>query len=74
LVLKLHSESALALQQGQCAVHGLQGVARVNGVDQVCDEFTVTVGLEGVASLLQLCTQGVVVVHMAMVQHSHAGW
>jgi hypothetical protein len=39
----------------------------------VRNEFAVTVGLKGVTAFLQLSAQGVVVVHMAMVQHSYAG-
>jgi hypothetical protein len=45
----------------------------VDGVDQVRDEFAITVGLKGVTAFLQLSAQGVVVVHIAQVQHSDAG-
>ncbi len=71
--MKLHRKRALPLQQGHGALHGLQRVAWVDGVDQVRDEFAVTVGLKGVTAFFQLRAQGVVIVNMAMVQHSDAG-
>lgn len=73
MIVKLHRKRALPLQQGHSALHGLQRVAWVDGVDQVRNEFAVTVGLKGVTAFLQLSAQGVMVVHMAMVQHSYAG-
>ena len=71
--MKLHRKRALPLQQGHGALHGLQRIAWVDGVDQVRDEFAVTVGLKGVTAFFQLSAQGVVIVNMAMVQHSDAG-
>jgi hypothetical protein len=78
MVVKLHRKRTLPLQQGHGALHGLQRVAWVDGVDQVCDEFAVTVGLKGVTAFLQLSAQGVVVVHMpwcsTATRGSEPGW
>ena len=71
--MKLHRKRALPLQQGHGALHGLQRVAWVDGIDQVRDEFAVTVGLKGVPAFLQLSAQGMMVVHMALVQNSDPG-
>ena len=72
LVVKLHGKSARSLQQSGGTVHGLQCIARVDGIDQVRNQFAVAVVAEVVTPVLQLAAQGCVVVDVAPMQDGHA--
>jgi hypothetical protein len=72
LVVKLHGKSARALQQSGGAAHGLQRITRVDGIDQVRNQFAIAVGAEVVTPVLQLAAQGCVVVDVPTMQNSHA--
>lgn len=71
-VTKLHGKSQSALQQGRCATQGLDGIARVYGIDQVGDEFAIAAVCEVVAPILQLIQQSQLVVNLSMMKNRHA--
>jgi hypothetical protein len=72
LVVELHGKSAWALQQSGGTVHGLQRITRVDGIDQVCNQFAIAFGAEVVTPALQLAAQGCVVVDVTPMQNGHA--
>jgi hypothetical protein len=70
--VELHDKSARALQQSGGTAHGLQRIARVDGIDQVRNQFAIAVGAEEVTPVLQLAAQGCVVVDVPPMHNGHA--
>jgi hypothetical protein len=72
LVVKLHGKSHQALQQGSGTLYGLLRIARVDGIDQVRNQFAIVVGAEVVTPALQLAAQSSVVEDASQMQNGHA--